>query len=173
MQEVELRVWSGNITVPYRWTPGPIYGRFLGALKDNKIQGVKCSGCFRVYVPPSDLCPVCFSDFSEDDLIEVEDEGIVTSYTIIETDYWPPKPSEEVIRKAIAPTKLEEYPLLWRPDIPYALVAVKLKGADTNFLHIATGEDLKKLKVGAKVKAVWREDKQGDLFDLERFEVID
>lgn len=168
----EYRVMEGNISVPYRWTPGEIYGRFLGGLKEKKIVGFRCRQCNRVYVPPTDLCPACFAMFRPEDEMELPDSGEVMSFTVIRKNLWPPLPDPRVIEHAIAPTKLEDHPLLWPPDPPYALVAVRIPGADTDFIHMVKGEEnLTRLNVGATVKAVWKEEREGYLLDLEYFEV--
>lgn len=169
----EFRVLEGNISVPYRWTPGEVYGRFLGGLKEKKVIGFRCGECQKVFVPPTDLCPACFYSFKPDDAVELPDSGQVASFTVIRKNLWPPPPDPQVVAKAIAPTTLEEHPLLLPPETPYALVAVRLPGADTDFVHMVKGEsNLTRLEIGARVKAVWKEDREGYLLDLDHFEVV-
>jgi len=173
MDSNQYRVLEGNISVPYRWTPGDIYGRFLGGLKEKKILGFRCPECKKVYAPATDICVACYYGFKPEDQVELPDSGVVKSFTVVRANLWPPKPDPEVVSKAIAPTKLEDHPLLWPPAPPYALVAVRIEGADTDFIHMVKGEkNLGKLKVGSKVKAVWAEQREGYLLDLDHFEVI-
>lgn len=166
------RVMSGDITVPYQWTPGDIYGRFLGGLKNKKVLGVKCSSCNKVYCPPQDVCPECYEDLLASGLTEVKDEGVITAFTVVEHQQFPPPPSNEYLDKRISPAKTKEFPLLWAPDVPYAIISVKLEGSDACLLHIAKAPDLDKLSVGKKVKAVWKENTEGYILDIERFEVL-
>ncbi|MEW6200376.1 MAG: OB-fold domain-containing protein [bacterium] len=155
-QEIELRVLEGDITVPYQWTPGKIYGRFLGGLKNKKILGCKCKKCKKVFVPPTDLCPVCLYDFDDADFKEVSDEGTVNSFTVVE----------------IPLIRFVEYAIN-RPDPPYAIISIKLDGADTDLLHLVKGdENLKRLKVGARAKAAWRDDTHGLLLDIDGFNIV-
>lgn len=169
----EERVLEGQISIPYQWTAGKTYGAFLAGLKDGKILGFRCSECQKVYVPPSEVCPACFEGL--DSLpVDLGQEGVITTFTVVEKDTWPPRPDDETISTAISPTLLSDYPLLWRPDIPYGIVGVKFRGADSVFFHLAAGKDaLGKLKTGARVKALWAAKREGTLLDLSGFEVID
>lgn len=166
------RVMQGDITVPYQWTPGDIYGRFLGGLKNKKILGIKCDSCKKVYCPPQDVCPVCYEDFKIDNFVEVGEEGEISSFTVVFRQEFPKKPSNEYLDTRISPAKTKEFPLLWQPETPYAIISVRLKGADTDFFHIAKGATIDKLAVGKKVKAVWKENTEGYILDIDRFEVI-
>jgi len=44
--------------------------------------------------------------------------------------------------------------------------------AANNFLHLARGEDLSRLQVGCRMRAVWKEEREGFLLDLDRFTVL-
>lgn len=167
------RVMQGDIAVPYQWTPGNIYGRFLGGLKNKKILGIKCSTCNKVYCPPQDVCPTCYEDFNPDNFVEVSDEGEITAFTVIMHKEFPEKPSNEYLDKRIEPAKTKDFPLVWQPDTPYAIISVKLKGSDTDMLHIAKEGTLNKLAIGKKVKAVWKENPEGYILDIDRFEIVD
>ncbi|HIC95399.1 TPA: DNA-binding protein, partial [Candidatus Bipolaricaulota bacterium] len=49
---------------------------------------------------------------------------------------------------------------------------IKLDGADTSLLHIAKKEETDKLKIGAKVTAIWKEEPSDDIFSLDSFKVV-
>lgn len=166
------RVLNWDITVPYRWTCGPIYGRFLGGLKEKQLLGVKCSSCERIYCPPQEVCPSCYEDFKLENFIPLGDEGEVLSFTVIERNIFGPKPDEAYINSRIKPASLENHPLLWPPEVPYAMVLIKIDGADSALLHLVKGQEMDRLAIGSRVKAVWKEEREGYLFDLERFVVI-
>lgn len=141
-------VMEGDITVPYKWTTGKRVGKFLTELKDNKkILGAKCPKCKKVYVPPSFVCGKCFIPPSE--FIEVKDEGKVTSFTEV------------------------RFPTIWRPcEPPYYLALIRLEGSDTDLIHLINSENKESLKIGAKVKAVWKEEREGDIMDIKYFEIV-
>jgi putative sterol carrier protein len=49
--------------------------------------------------------------------------------------------------------------------VPYTLALVHLDGADTNLLHLASGD----LKAGDRVRAVFKTERAGSLLDIEGF----
>ncbi len=165
------KVLSWDITVPYRWTCGEIYGGFLGALKNKKILGIKCRSCEKVYVPPQEVCPACYEDLRIDDFVDVGNEGIVVGFTKVLKNFFGEKPNEEYLIKRIAPANYKEHPLFWFPEVPYAIIMIKLDVADSNFLHIMKSEQMEKLKIGVRVVASWKEQPEGDIFDLEFFKI--
>jgi uncharacterized OB-fold protein len=58
------------------------------------------------------------------------------------------------------------------PEVPYAIVIVKLDGADTGFLHIVKKDEMEKLEIEKKVAAIWREERTGEILDIDSFKVI-
>mgnify|MGYP005849581479 CR=1 FL=1 len=136
--------------IPYTHTAGEFASRFFKEIRDNKkLYAVKCSGCRRVLFPPRPFCEKCFQKI--DEWIEVKDEGELIAFTISYMKY----------------TGL--------PDPPYSICVVKLDGTDTPFVHRLGGVDLsdwkeatKKIKIGAKVKAVWKEknEREGRITDI-------
>ncbi len=45
---------------PQRWSTGPVMGKFLKALRDEKrIMANVCPRCGRSQVPPREVCAVC------------------------------------------------------------------------------------------------------------------
>ncbi len=166
------RILDWDITVPYRWTTGPILGKFLGGLKEHKIFGVKCSSCQKTYVPPQDVCPACTYDFTDDDFVEVKNEGEVIAFTLVKQNFFGERPSDEYLNQRIKPAEVEEHPLLWPPDVPYAIALVKLDGADTALAHLVKGKDMDSLKTGSRVKTVFKGETTGHIMDIDCFEII-
>ena len=150
----EYLVIPGKWEIPYRHSAGKFATRFFKELKENKhIMGVKCPKCRRVLLPPRAFCERCFVPLEE--WVEVNDTGTIITFTIC----------------------YEKFTGL--PDPPYAVLEIRLDGADTDILHLAGGIDLsdpekavKKIKVGAKVKAKWSEKRTGSILDIEYFEPI-
>ena len=131
---------------PYKHSTGPIVGRFLAGLKEQKkIWGQRVSGQ-GVVVPPVGYSEVDASEGGE--WVEVKDTGTVTAVAVVQ------KP-------------IEGLHLL---TSPFAFVLVKLDGADTALAHIVK-DGLDKLKVGARVQAVWAPDDQriGSIRDIACF----
>lgn len=166
------RILDWDITVPYRWTCGPIFGRFLGGLKEKQIMGIKCESCKKVYCPPQETCPDCGETFDPENFVNLGEEGEVISFTRIEENFFGSPPDPEYIQKRIAPAELEEHPVMWPPEAPYAMALVRVDGADSAFLHLVKGDDMDRLATGSRVRAVWKEEREGYLLDLERFTLI-
>jgi uncharacterized OB-fold protein len=139
------RTLSAPITVAFDYTrsTGPVVGRFLTGLRDGQVLGGRTSDG-QVVVPPPEYDPVTHQQV--EDFVEVADTGTVTSWT------WVPEP-------------VKGQPL----DRPFAFVLVTLDGADTPLLHaldVASPDDV---ETGMRVKIRWREERTGDITDIEAF----
>ena len=153
-KEEEYLIISGKWEISYSHSAGKFATRFFKELKENRsIMGVKCPKCKRVLLPPRAFCERCFVPL--EDWVEVGDEGSIVTFTIC----------------------YEKFTGL--PDPPYAVLEIRLDGADTDILHLAGGVDLsdpekavETIKVGARVKAKWREERTGSILDIEYFEPL-
>ena len=119
--------------------------RFVAELRDNKrIMGAKCPKCGTVWCPPIADCIKCFVP---NDWVEVGPQGIIQTYTIA---YMPPA---------------------WAMDleIPYAIALIKLDGADTGMLHYVKDLDVKEVKIGLRVEAVFKDKREGRITDISHF----
>ncbi len=88
-----------------------------------------------------------------DELVPVSDEGEIVVCAIIEFGFVDPATGVQ------------------RP-VPYGYIFVRLDGADTTLPHYCDSADPKKVKVGARVKAVFEEDRKGSLMDIKYFKLI-
>jgi len=134
---------------PYKHSTGEVVGRFLAGLKEQKkIWGQRAAGQ-GVVVPPQGYSEVDGSPAGE--WVEVGTQGTVTAVAKVR------EPLERLHPCAA----------------PFAFVLVRLDGADTALAHIVT-EDIDRLRVGARVEAVWAPDDQrrGSLRDIECFRQI-
>jgi uncharacterized OB-fold protein len=153
-EEVEPRIIEGVLSLPYRWATGPVGAKFLEGLKNKKILGTRCPKCRRVLVPARKFCPRCFVD--TDEWVEVGDKGILRTFTIINFSF------VGQVRKP-----------------PYIVGIIELDGADVGFTHFIGGVDLtdiekaaRELRPGMRVQAVWREERKGDILDIEYFKPV-
>jgi len=134
---------------PYKHSTGPIIGRFLAGLKvQKKIWGQRVARQ-GVVVPPIGYSEIDGSDGGE--WVEVKDTGVVTAVA--------------VVREPIA--------RLHPSTTPFAFVLVRLDGADTALAHVVK-DGFDKVKVGARVQAVWAADeqRQGSIRDIDCFRLI-
>lgn len=137
------------VEFPHVHFTGSVVGRFLAGLKEQKkIWGQRTSGQ-GVVVPPPGYSEVDGSAAGE--WVEVKDTGVVTAVAVVH------HPLERM------------HPF----SSPFAFILVRLDGADTAMAHVVK-EDLGKLKVGSRVKAVWAADeqRQGTIRDIACFQVV-
>lgn len=138
-------VLEGGFQAEYRWAAGAIIGRFLQALRDGPvILGSKCSECGRVASPPADICSGCGA--LSKDLIPIGSHGVIVAHAAVS------QPITGVHRK-----------------LPFAFVLVRLDGSDTAMAHVAPGVEGCALRVGDRVQARFRSDRQGTIDDIEGF----
>lgn len=134
---------------PYKHSTGPIVGRFLAGLKEQrKIWGQRVSG-LGVVVPPVGYSEVDGSAGGE--WVEVRDTGVVTAVAVVHAPI----------------AGLHPF------TTPFAFVLVRLDGADTAMAHVVK-DDLEALTVGARVEAVWAPDEQrhGSIRDIAYFRLL-
>lgn len=147
--DTEVRVHQSRIKLRYNWWLGKVGSRFYLEMKNHcKIWGIKCPQCGLVYVPPKENCPKCFCKMTE--WVKLGDTGTLRTYT--------------VVRYSV--------PRIQPQEPPFALGIIHLEGADTGFIHLLGEVDLKEIKIGMRVKAVFREMREGDLLDIRYFKPI-
>ncbi len=129
---------------PYTRTVGPVIGRFLGALRDRKIEGIRMKDG-RVLVPPTEYDPATGEALSE--FVDVGQAGVVKTWA------WVNEPSPK-------------HPL----DKPFAWALVQLDGADTALLHAVDAGAESNMATGMRVSIRWREETTGEIPDIECFE---
>jgi uncharacterized OB-fold protein len=145
----EPLVLEGAISIPYQWTTGPAVGRFLTDLRDHaRLSAARCPGCGKIYVPPAGVCGLCHVRI--DDLSSIPSTGTLQAFTVV---------SERVALRPKEP--------------PYVLGLIKIDRADTCLLHVVLAEDPGSLRPGARVQAVFKAERQGDVTDIEGFKVLE
>ncbi len=147
--ENEILISYQVLQVPYNYSAGPVASRFLVALRDEqKILGIRCPKCEKVYVPPRATCGVCFSELS--DWVELSGRGKVETFTAV------------------------NYPEHMQPvdKIPFILAVIRLDGADTGLAHIIGEVDEKDLEIGTEVEPVFGEKRKGHILDIRYFRPV-
>jgi hypothetical protein len=122
-------------------------------MKNRRFIGIKCPGCGKIYVPPHRVCGPCFKELTE--LTPLSDTGVLTAFSVVNYPFIDPNTGSQ------------------RP-IPYTYGYIQLDGADNIFSHIINETDLSKIKVGMKVRAVFKDraEMQGNIEDIKYFELI-
>lgn len=144
----ETFILSGKVAIPFYYTAGKVGSRFLIGLRDNqKFMGMRCPTCKIVYVPPRSTCKDCFGQL--DEWVEVSDKGTLLTYTVV------------------------HQPHVAQPmGTPFAYGIIQLDGADTGFVHMLGEVDFNQLKVGMKVKAVFKDERVASVLDIKYFKPI-
>ncbi|MGH2785432.1 MAG: DNA-binding protein, partial [Actinomycetota bacterium] len=77
-KDIEVLSALHVLEYPYRRSVGPVIGRFLTGLRDQKIEGIRASDG-RVIVPPVEYDPQTAQELSE--FVDVGPGGVVTTWT--------------------------------------------------------------------------------------------
>jgi uncharacterized OB-fold protein len=126
----------------YQRSTGPVIGRFLTALRDGRLEGVRTvSG--RVLCPPTEYDPATGEAVGEP--VPVGPGGMVTTWC------WVGQPRRF-------------HPL----DRPFAFALIRLDGADSALLH-AVDAPVARMAAGLRVAPRWRAERTGSIRDIECF----
>ena len=122
---------EANLRLPYHYVAGDHRARYLRALKDKKILGAKCSKTGKVLVPPLVASPESLAPCEE--LVEVADRGVVTTFCIV------------------------RIPVMGRNvELPYVAASVALDGADISIYALIQECRPEEVRMGMRVEAVWK-----------------
>jgi len=119
------------VHLEYDFAASPEESAFFRGLAEGRILGQRCPVCEKVYVPPRGACPV--DGVPTTTVVEVPDTGIVTTFCIVNVPF---------LGQKITP--------------PYVSAYMLLDGADIAFLHLLLGVDPADVRMGMRVKAVWK-----------------
>lgn len=142
----DAKAWYGDMPIESRYTAGLAGERFLRALKEGEIMGVKCPECELTYLPPRIFCPYCFSPLEE--WVEVGSQGTVETYTVLTID-------------------LEGNPL----EEPKIVALVNIDSTHGGLIHFLGEVALDELYIGLPVEAVFKpkKEREGSILDIRYF----
>jgi uncharacterized OB-fold protein len=135
------------LSYDYRRSCGPVIGRFLAGLREQRIEGVR-TAAGRVIVPPVEYDPDNGEPTGE--LVPVSSTGTVVSWAWVAE----PRPGHPLQR-------------------PFAWALIKLDGADTAMLHAVDAGRPARIKTGSRVKARFAAERSGHIRDLACFDLED
>lgn len=119
------------VNLAYDYAASTEESAFFRGLAEGRILGQRCPTCHKVYVPPRGACPV--DGVPTTDVVEVPDTGMVTTFCIV------------------------NFPFVGQKiEAPYVSAYILLDGADIAFLHLILGVDSSEVRMGMRVKAVWK-----------------
>jgi uncharacterized OB-fold protein len=147
-----------HVKAHYAWDCGIALSYFFEGLKNGKIYGRRCPKCKRVMVPPRMFCELCFH--LTDKWILLKDTGRVNTFSVSYLNW-------DASRRE-------------KPQVP-AVIEIDGASEGMGILHLIAHpekiewenleEVLKYVKVGTKVKAVWKDEKEreGKITDIKYF----
>jgi uncharacterized OB-fold protein len=145
IEETSMTI-QGTVEVEYEWSAGLAGSRFFAELKEGRIMGTKCPQCGRIMVPPRIFCEECFVD--ADEWVEVSSQGSVLTFA---ESYF-----------GLQGQKLDE---------PWYVGIVRLDDSDGGLFHrLVPGQ--RPIEIGARVEAVFAEDRSGGILDIEHFRTL-
>ena len=119
------------VRLHYEHTASAGESEFLRGLAEGRLLGQRCPACGKVYIPPRAACPT--DGVPTTDEVELPDTGTVTTFCVVNV----PFPGQRVTP-------------------PYVAAAVLLDGADIPFQHLILGCEPGEVRMGMRVKAVWK-----------------
>jgi uncharacterized OB-fold protein len=132
----------------YAWDAGIAMSRFLEGLKNERVIATECLRCRRVMLPPRMFCELCYRPTNK--WVELKDKGRIRTFCITHVRW--------------DASRVEE---------PFFPMVVELDGGKrgTGLMHVVKGIDPSEMKVGLRVKALWKpaEERIGAITDIEYF----
>jgi uncharacterized protein len=119
------------VALSYMHTASPTESSHLRALGEGRLQGQRCPSCHRVYLPPRGACPTCGVPTSED--VPLPGTGTVTTFCVVNVPF---------AGQHVKP--------------PYVAASVLIDGADIAFQHLVLGCSPEDVRMGMRVRAVWK-----------------
>ena len=135
MAEEPVRFMQQVVSLEYKFRPSPILLEYGEALRAGRITGHRCPECGLVYVPPTGFCALCVVPTNaRDHVVEVQDRGIITSFTVVDPVQYRGQKEREV----------------------YAEASLLLDGASGAMGQQRIAEiPLDQVRMGMRVEAVW------------------
>jgi uncharacterized protein len=119
------------VSLDYDYAASPEESLFYRGLNEGRIMGQRCPTCEKVYIPPRSACPADGTPTAEE--IELYQTGTVTTFCIVNVPF---------LGQKITP--------------PYVSAYILLDGADIAFLHLILDIPAEEVRMGMRVKAVWK-----------------
>jgi len=140
-----------NPKLRYAWDTGQAVGRYLEGLKEGKLIGKKCNECNRIMIPPRMFCELCYRP--SDEWVTLKDTGTVNTFSVCYVNW-----------------DASRLPQGAKPHLP-AVIEIDGASEGMGILHLLGEVDPKDIKIGMKVKAVWKpaNERIGAITDIRYF----
>ena len=135
----------------YSWDNGFALTTYLEGMKQGKIRASHCAHCDRMMIPARAFCEVC--NLREvTDYYDLPETGTVKTFTLSRVNY-------------------DSSPLPKGQINIFAVIAIDGAGEDNGLVHRLGEVDPDDVKIGMKVRAVWKpkDERTGNILDLDHF----
>lgn len=137
--------------IRYSWDNGMALTTYLEGFKAGKIRGSRCPSCKRMMIPARAFCEEC--NLKEvNDYFDLPDTGIIKTFTLSNVDW--------------------DSSMLGDGKVNiFAVIEIDGTQENMGLVHRLMEVDPKDVKVGMRVKAVWKPEKErtGSITDLDHF----
>ncbi|MFW6113575.1 MAG: Zn-ribbon domain-containing OB-fold protein [Actinomycetota bacterium] len=132
----------------YAWDDGVAIGRYLAEMREGRIIARKCNKCGRIMLPPRMFCELCWRP--TDEWVYCKDTGRINTFSICHVNW-----DASRIKKGE------------KPHLP-AVIEIDGASAGMGILHILGEVEPEDIKIGMKVKAVWKkpDEREGAITDI-------
>lgn len=147
VEQAEITMITTPIGLSYDHTVSPGEDSFLRGLAAGRLVAQRCPACGKVYLPPRGACPTCGVPTTTE--VELPDTGIVTTFCVVNV----PFVGQQV-------------------PVPYVAASVLIDGADIAVQHLILGCEPDEVRMGMRVRAVWKPREQWDtsMRNIDHFE---
>jgi acetyl-CoA C-acetyltransferase len=138
----------------YAWDNGMALTTYLDGFKQGKLRGSQCSRCGRTMIPARAFCEICNLD-SVHDYCDLADWGTVQTFTLSRVNW-------------------DSSPLPKGKVNIFAVIAIDGITPEMGLCHMLGEVDPKDVKVGMRVKAVWKKaaERTGTVKDILYFRPV-
>ncbi len=143
-----------SLDCAFAWDTGVAISRYLAELKKGKIIATRCRECNRIMLPPRLFCELCFITCSE--WVYVHDTGVINTFSVCHV-HWDASRIKEGEK----------------PHLP-AVIEIDGASAGMGIMHILGEIEPDQIKIGMKVKAVWKPENErtGAITDIKYFKPL-
>ena len=142
-----------QMDLTFRYAAGRYFSHFFRQIKeDRRILGTRCPQCGKVYLPPRPFCGDCYRRMNE--WTEVGPEGTLRGYTVVYFSF-------------------HDASLGGVRSTPFGAGLIQLDGAHTTLNHYLGESDIRKLRIGMRVRPVFKENREGNIGDILYFDLIE
>lgn len=142
--------FEAPISLHYTFAAGHTISKFLRSMKEGKIVGQRSPKTGKVIVPPRGSCPETGTPTTEE--VTLPDTGTVITFTVIHI----PIPNNPI-----------------KP--PFIVANICLDESDQTFIHLVSDCNNDDVKIGTRVKAVWKDKSEWDysMDNIQYFKPLD